>query len=282
APRPTGASKPGPARSSRTRRTVLHDIRDILLALAKDSGALHGRGGTTGAGRSAKGSGTREDGGGNGSAPEEVASDHRTGPHRIVWSDDLGKVLKNANVKVVVLSSCSTAQRNGGSFSWDGVAGALMKAGVPVVFGMQYPLSIGAANKFTNAFYDALGVGLSLDEAVTHGRQAIMTLYKLEGASQEDIEEAERIGTREQDFGVPVVYSTAVSGPLFPELKAARAERLRELHEDATKPEKTRSLDPEALEEFRRQRERYQEKRRAEAALARREALLEKIQYGTG
>ena len=100
----------------------------------------------------------------------------------------------------------------------------MLKAGVPVVIGMQTPLSIGAANEFAEAFYRVLGAGLSLDEAVAAGRMKIMELYKNRGETEEDREEIEEKGTRDQDFGVPVLYATAVSGPLFPELRTARAE----------------------------------------------------------
>jgi len=134
-------------------------------------------------------------------------------PHQILWSDALAKQLKKAEVKIVILSACETAMRDAHSFSWSGVAPALLKAGIPVVIGMQYVISDGAAITFARGFYTSIAAGLTVDEAVAFGRQSVMLM------NPDDFEdEGEDDGPRYQDWGVPVLYSRAPDDALFPDL----------------------------------------------------------------
>lgn len=135
-------------------------------------------------------------------------------PHHIFWSDEFAKLLKKANVKVVLLSACETARRDSGAFQWTGVAPALLKAGIPVVIGMQYLISDNTAIAFSKAFYEALALGLNIDQAVALGRQCIMDL------PEDD---------RDQDWGVPVLYTRSTQESLNAQIKPMAGRRAKGL-----------------------------------------------------
>jgi hypothetical protein len=130
-------------------------------------------------------------------AGQNAKKDH--GPHHIVWSDEFAKAVRSSGVKVVILSTCNAAWRDQEGFTWRGVAAALLRAGVPVVVGMQYSISDAAAIEFSRAFYRALARGLSLDEAVGHGRAALT-----KGVKDGDMPDPENLLS---DFGLPVLYT---------------------------------------------------------------------------
>jgi tetratricopeptide (TPR) repeat protein len=75
---------------------------------------------------------------------------------------------KHGSVKLVVLSACETARAE--EF---GTAGALIKAGLPAVLAMHYPVSDSAATLFTSAFYESLCRGDSLGRCLFHARQRV-------------------------------------------------------------------------------------------------------------
>lgn len=135
-------------------------------------------------------------------------------PHRIFWSDEFAKLLKKANVKVVLLSACETARRDSGAFQWTGVAPALLKAGIPVVIGMQYLISDNTAIAFSKAFYEGLALGLNIDQCVALGRQYIM-----------DLKEDER----DQDWGVPVLYTRTTQESLNAQITPMAGRRPKDL-----------------------------------------------------
>jgi len=81
--------------------------------------------------------------------------------------------LKQAGVRVAVFGACESAQRDGAS-EWAGIAPTLVAEGVPVVVAMQYEILDKHAIAFSEAFYVALAAGLSVDEAVSSGRLAML------------------------------------------------------------------------------------------------------------
>ena len=97
---------------------------------------------------------------------------------------------------MVVLTTCRGAQR--GPPRWRGLTAALLRAGVPVVVGMQYAVSAEAAEAFSVGFYRALARGASIDFAVANGRCALIEKEKAKAKAK---------GIGFDDFGVPVVYS---------------------------------------------------------------------------
>lgn len=113
-------------------------------------------------------------------------------PHHIVWSDEFAKVVRRSGARLAVLTTCDAAHRDQVRFRWSGIAAALLRAGVPVVVGMQFAISDEAAIEFSEGFYRAIAQGLSVDEAVSHGRE------KLKAATKD---------SPLADFGLPVLYA---------------------------------------------------------------------------
>ncbi len=117
--------------------------------------------------------------------------------------EQLAHTLRRCGVRVVFLGGCETGRRDGVNL-WSGVAPALMRVGIPAAVAMQYTIYDEAAIAFARRFYLALSIGLSLDEAVTAGRLAI-----LNRGEREDVE-----------WGVPVLYMRSRDGVIFPEMAA--------------------------------------------------------------
>lgn len=113
-------------------------------------------------------------------------------PHHIVWSHEFAKMVRRSGARLVVLTTCDAAHRDQMRFRWSSVAAALLRAGVPVVVGMQFAISDKAAIEFSKGFYKAVAQGLSVDEAVGHGREKL------------------KVATKDSplaDFGLPVLYT---------------------------------------------------------------------------
>jgi len=115
----------------------------------------------------------------------------------------LALILRNAGVRVAVLGACETGRRNG-SDAWNDTPSALMRAGIAAAILMQYEITDSSGISFGKHFYRALVAGLSLDEAVTAGRLAILS----QGHGDET------------GWGVPVLYMRADDGIVFPEATA--------------------------------------------------------------
>lgn len=86
--------------------------------------------------------------------------------------DDLGKRLSGRAVQVVILSACRSGLVGEGS-TFNSVAGALIKQGIPAVVGMQFNIEVKQALKFAEMFYWALLDGKTLTEAVAEARIAL-------------------------------------------------------------------------------------------------------------
>jgi hypothetical protein len=117
--------------------------------------------------------------------------------------EQLAQTLRRCGVRVVFLGGCETGRRDGVN-AWSGVAPALMRVGIPAAVAMQYAIYDEAAIAFAHRFYAALSAGLSLDEAVTAGRLAILGRGKEAGT----------------EWGVPVLYMRSSDGVIFPEMAA--------------------------------------------------------------
>lgn len=87
-------------------------------------------------------------------------------------------------LRMIVLNACKTAVVAGeatqGPFA--GVAAALVLGGLPAVVAMQSSILDDHSVAFTAAFYRKLARGMSVEEAVTEGRQAILS-HEPEAAS---------------------------------------------------------------------------------------------------
>lgn len=134
--------------------------------------------------------------------------DKQTKAHRRLAAGDLARLLAEDGVRLAVLSACRTGDQQGPD-AWGSVAGALVAAGVPAVIAMQSRVNDDEAVAFSTAFYGALAAGVSLDEAMSLGRAAMLR----RGSAGEDAP----IGV---EWGVPVLYSRMPDGALFPERMA--------------------------------------------------------------
>jgi hypothetical protein len=139
------------------------------------------------------------------------------GTHVWIPADEVARLLQGAGVRVAVLGACESGRRDGVN-TWTGIAPALIERGVSAVVGMQYRVLDPHAVAFSRMFYTALAGGLSVDEAVAAGRQAMLS-----GPFKHHLE-----------WGIPVLYMRAPDGVIFPELTvrdAPTANRIREVIE---------------------------------------------------
>jgi hypothetical protein len=111
-----------------------------------------------------------------------------------------GKVAA-AQVRLVYLGACESSKLQDAS-AWTGVAQALIAEGVLAVLAMQYEIQDSKAITFAKTFYMVLAAGLTIDEAVTAGRLAV-----LDESDDKGIE-----------WGVPTLYLRAKDGVLFKQL----------------------------------------------------------------
>jgi hypothetical protein len=102
------------------------------------------------------------------------------GEEDVIDADVLAVRLRDAGVRLAVLGACQTAERDDINV-WSSVAESLLKAELGAVVGMQFPVRDDSATAFSEKFYNALAIGLSVDEAVTAGRVAVASLKDAKG-----------------------------------------------------------------------------------------------------
>ena len=107
--------------------------------------------------------------------------------------------LRARGVRLAVLGACDTARQDAVN-PWTGIAGALVREGIPAVVGMRYGVRDVNAIAFSERFYEQLAAGKSIDTAVVEGRLAVFT----------------RQGAAERDWGVPVLHLRSDQSVLFP------------------------------------------------------------------
>jgi hypothetical protein len=104
------------------------------------------------------------------------------------------------SLKLLVLNVCSSGRVDDGA-AFRGLAPEMVRAGVPAVVAMQYPLSDQAAATFTAEFYQQLCAGDNtgqVDVALSHARN--MLAITLPG---------------ERAFAAPVLYTHAADGVIY-------------------------------------------------------------------
>jgi WD40 repeat protein len=109
--------------------------------------------------------------------------------------------------QLVVLNSCSGAT-TGATDLFSSTASALIRGDVNAVAAMQFEFSDQAAPMFAHGFYAALARGRGVDEAVTSGRVAIMSL-----------------SGRTLEWVTPVLYTRGLDNHLFSIPAPGRADR---------------------------------------------------------
>lgn len=113
-------------------------------------------------------------------------ADGRSDPWEV---DALAQRLANKGIRIAVLGACKSAQTDGAN-SWAGIAASLVRAGIPVVIGMQYTVYDASAIAFSKVLYRAWTKVSTIDEAVAEARSAIVDLGPEVG----------------RDFATPVLY----------------------------------------------------------------------------
>jgi hypothetical protein len=84
----------------------------------------------------------------------------------------LATLLRSSGVGLAVLNACDTAAAGFGN-PYAGVAQALVRAGLPAVAAMQFPIRDTQAVAFARTFYRALADGWPVDAAITEARRAM-------------------------------------------------------------------------------------------------------------
>ena len=120
-----------------------------------------------------------------------------SGKTHLLPGSQLGRMLANGRVRLVVLNACEGAKGSDRDvFSSTGAA--LARREIPAVVAMQAEISDRAALEFTRTFYKALAAGIPVDAALSEARTAIW------------------ISTPNTlEWGTPVLYLRAPDGILF-------------------------------------------------------------------
>jgi hypothetical protein len=90
--------------------------------------------------------------------------------------ETLGIILHDLkSLRLVFLNACDTAKATNqkGQDPFAGVATAMIRAGIPAVVAMQFPITDKAAVSFAGTFYPRIVSGYPVDAAVAEGRKAI-------------------------------------------------------------------------------------------------------------
>lgn len=94
------------------------------------------------------------------------------GDSHFISADALGVALSDRRVALAVLNACHGGDVDGTAL-FNGVAPALVLAGVPAVIGMQGRISDDAANRFVRVLYEGIGHGLPATVAVSEARRRL-------------------------------------------------------------------------------------------------------------
>jgi ATP-dependent Clp protease ATP-binding subunit ClpC len=111
--------------------------------------------------------------------------------------EEIGEIFQGHPPKVVLLQACQSGAE-GSAGALVGVASQVVQRNVPVVIGMQYPISNSAAIAFAEEFYRRLGEFKPVDEAVQNSRRLLKNKFRT---------------TR--DFAAPVLFLRVKDGQLF-------------------------------------------------------------------
>jgi len=127
-----------------------------------------------------------------------------TGDLDEISATQLGIMLNRSGVRLILLDACESGKLATDPFR--SIAPALIRAQVPAVVAMQFPVSQESTRAFAGEFYRTLTEGFPIDACVTEGRKAVVDVS----------------GLRNPDWSIPVVYTRAPDGKLF-DLPAASA-----------------------------------------------------------
>jgi hypothetical protein len=106
---------------------------------------------------------------------------------------EAARLLRRYGTSLVMLNACETAQG-----AWAGLSPALVRAEVPAVVSMQWPVEDRAAAAFSHAFYQTLCLGRTIDECVAEAR------VRVNAAT-----------ANPSDWAAPVLFLRSLSGQLW-------------------------------------------------------------------
>ena len=125
--------------------------------------------------------------------------------HQTVCTNQLGPLLNNYRIPLVLLEACQSAQAEAGSES---VASELLQRGVVSVVAMSHSVLVETARRFVAAFYAELAKGQRVGQAMLAGQRALHS----------DPSRGQRYGIGElklADWFVPVLYQEKADPQLF-------------------------------------------------------------------
>jgi tetratricopeptide (TPR) repeat protein len=125
--------------------------------------------------------------------------------HQTVYTNQLGPLLNNYRIPLVLLEACQSAQAEAGSES---VASDLLQRGVASVVAMSHSVLVETARRFVAAFYAELARGQRVGQAMLAGQRALHS----------DPNRGQRYGIGEltlADWFVPVLYQEQDDPQLF-------------------------------------------------------------------
>ncbi len=133
---------------------------------------------------------------------ELVQEQRKARVEEAAWEDgnSVRAIFNTHPPRIVFLHACNSATSPDSLASFKSLAQQVLLAGVPAVVAMQYEISNDDATRFATTFYQQLGDGKSIDEAVKEGRKALAEITPAWGHPR---------------FGTPVVYLQGDSVPIF-------------------------------------------------------------------
>ena len=125
--------------------------------------------------------------------------------HQTVYTNQLGPLLKDYRIPLVLLEACQSAKADAGAES---VASDLLQRGVASVVAMSHSVLVETARRFVAAFYAELAKGQRVGQAMLAGQRAL----------HRDPSRGQRYGIGEltlADWFVPVLYQEKDDPQLF-------------------------------------------------------------------
>ena len=132
----------------------------------------------------------------------KIALEDNSQKAHLVDADQLATLLQGRGIKIVVLNACKTASYGKDDRAMMGVAPALVRANIPAVIAMQFPIPDSVAILFTRQLYTSLAQGQALDTAITEMRIA-----------------AYAEGNDKVNWGIPTLFMRANNGIIRPPAK---------------------------------------------------------------
>ncbi len=133
----------------------------------------------------------------------------------MVGADQIGTLLNQRNIPLVILDACQTAMQK---TEFSSVAAKLMEAGIGSVIAMNYSVLVPTTRKFVEAFYRDLAAGRSVAEATEGARRALLgdkhrlDIYR--GGKNEPLDL--------NDWFLPALYQQSQDPVLFSTAKDAK------------------------------------------------------------